>query len=93
MSYIIYIKNEVASRTKSYINKEKQNGFPNHLEIGDILEIYNMIIYSSSSKHILLEFRGKKSKTDRFKIHSSYFTDIASYRDQIIDGVLENDKE
>lgn len=77
---------------KVILIKKKQNGFPNHLEIGDILEISNMII-SSSSKHILLEFRGKKSKTDRFKIHSSYFTDIASYRDQIIDGILENDKE
>ena len=77
---------------KVILIKKKQNGFPKHLEIGDILEIANVII-SSSAKHIQLEFRGKKSKTDRFKIHTSYFTDIASYRDQIIDGILENDKE
>jgi hypothetical protein len=67
--------------------KRKKGDYPRHREIGDKMEIKEVIL---NPKYNRIRFYGFKSRSDYFDLHESYLMTESEMRDKNIDNLLDN---
>lgn len=72
------------------LTKKKENGYPHHKEIGDLLEIIEVV---NNPKYVRLLIKGNRRVNDSYWIHESFVSSIDVMRDKHIDKLLSDELE
>lgn len=70
------------------LTKKKSNGYPRHKDIGDLLEIVEVV---NNPKYVRLLIKGNRLKGDTYWIHESFVSTIDVMRDIYINDLISEE--